>query len=284
MKSPSKIQGADISDVVISIDVDSELIESVRNGEIDQIALEINEQNQNSLLENIDGKLVLSADGMPTTNHDCHFYNGGEFPFILKKSLSALVLVDGDNYCLTHIISKEVEACDRVRSQSPNVPDPIGDRCIWEVNFEIIPVLDKPKIYLMRWNPTISSFKEQDYKQCVENMQDGIFRMNWSIYEWEEARRSDLFYMLRVGDEKAGIVFNGYFVSDPYVEDDWAGSTKRRCYVDMICQNVVAPEEDALISLKKLKEAIPDYDWEKGHSGELLPEEVCEKLNKLWKE
>ena len=202
----------DINEIAISIDVDSEVIDGVRDGNIGQIVLDINDQNQSLILENIDGHLVLCTDEMPTTYHGCYFYNGGDFPYILKKSLGFLVLADGDNHCLTHIIGKKVVAGTRFRFQGPNEPsieDPNGDSCIWEVHFEILPVPEKPKKYLMRWNPIISSFKEQDYKQCVENLQDGKFRLNWSIYEWEEARRGDMFYMLRVGDDKAGIAFNG---------------------------------------------------------------------------
>ena len=41
-------------------------------------------------------------------------------------------------------------------------------------------------------------------------------------------------------------------------------------------------EEVPFISLAKLKEAIPEYDWEKGHSGELLPKDVAEALSDLW--
>mgnify|MGYP002627247982 FL=1 len=81
------------------------------------------------------------------------------------------------------------------------------------------------KSYLMCWNPSISSFTEKDFEECVENMVHGMFRMNWSIREWEEARRGDLFFMMRTGDDKAGIVFTGQFISDPYPGEDWAGST-----------------------------------------------------------
>lgn len=165
----------DINEVAISIDVDSEVIEGVKNGEIGQIVLDINEQNQSLILKNINGYLVLCTEEMLTTYHGCYFYNGGEFPYILNESLEFLVLVDGDNHCLTQIISKKVVAGTRFRFQGPNesIEDPNGDNCIWEVHFEILPVPDEPKKYLMRWNPSISSFKEQDYKECVENMQDG---------------------------------------------------------------------------------------------------------------
>ena len=134
----------------------------------------------------------------------------------------------------------------------------------------------------MRWNPSISSFTEDNYKECVENMEGGKFRMNWSIYEWEEARRGDMFYMLRVGDDKAGITFNGYFLSDPYTGDDWAGSTKRRIYVDMVCFSPSKPGAKPRISLQQLESTIPSVGWAKGHSGELLSEDVVKQLEPLW--
>ena len=56
--------------------------------------------------------------------------------------------------------------------------DPNGDSCIWEIDFEVVPLPAKPRHYLLRWNPSISSFKENDYKECVEDMVHGMFRMN----------------------------------------------------------------------------------------------------------
>jgi len=139
-----------------------------------------------------------------------------------------------------------------------------------------------PKVYLMRWNPSISSFTLDDYKKCVEKLTYGLFPMNWSIREWEEARKGDFFYMLRVGDEKAGIVFNGQFLSDPYPDDDWAGTTKRRMYVDLICSNPSKPDEEPRVPMEILKKEIPNYNWEKGASGELLSDELAGKLAELW--
>jgi hypothetical protein len=51
----------------------------------------------------------------------------------------------------------------------------------------------------------------------------------------------------------------------------------------MICQNTVEPGEVPFVSMERLKEAIPEYDWEEGHSGVLLPDEVTEKLDELFK-
>ena len=117
----------------------------------------------------------------------------------------------------------------------------------------------------------------------MENCVHGMFRTNWSIYDWQEARRGDFFYMMRTGDDKAGIVFSGQFLSDPYPADDWAGSTKRRMYVDMICYNAESGAEP-YISLEELQAAIPAIDWQKGHSGELLSQEIAMQLDEIWED
>ena len=70
----------------------------------------------------------------------------------------------------------------------------------------------------------------------------------------------------------------GQFTSDPYPGDDWAGSTKWRMYVDMVCATPVELEKESIISLEILKDNIPDFDWAKGHSGVLLPDEIADKL------
>jgi hypothetical protein len=282
MKSEDK--EVDINEVAIALEVDSDVIDKVRSGEVTHIVLQINEQNQNMILESIDGNLVLVIDDMPTTYHGCYLYNGGVFPYAIKSSLSFLILNGGEDDCLTRIISVDTEPGTRFSYQSadkPIVEDPNGDSCIWEVDFEVVPMPAEPRHYLMRWNPSISSFKEKDYKECVENMVHGMFRLDWSIYEWEEARRGDYFYMLRTGDYKAGIVFSGQFITDPYPADDWAGSTKRRMYVDLICMDPIDPRERPRISLEELKKEIPGFDWSKGHSGALLSEDVVKKLDEL---
>ena len=285
MAKNDKNKEVDINEVAITFKVDSDVVNKVRSGEITHLVWEIDEDNQNLILETIDGNLVLVIDDMPTTFHGCYLYNGGVFPYAIKSSLNFIVLDGGEDGCLTRIIGVETEPGTRFNYLGAGKPieeDPNGDSCVWEVAFEVVPVSQEPKTYLMRWNPSISSFTEKDYEECVANMDNGMFRMNWSIREWEEARRGDMFYMMRMGDDKAGIVFNGQFISDPYPDDDWAGSSKRRLYVDMVCRNPVAPDDKPDLSLDKLSDTIPDFDWSKGHSGVLLPKDISEKLLELW--
>lgn len=275
-----------IDEIAINLEVDSGVIDRVRNGEVTHIISDINEDNQKLILENINGNLILVTDVMPTIYHACYFYNNGEFPYVIKDSLQFLLLTEGEKSCLTRIIGKSIKPGTRFRykvTEKSYEEDPNGDSCIWEVSFEILPINDEHRTYLMRWNPAISSYKETDYEESVANMESGLFHLNWSIHEWEEARRGDIFYMMRVGDDKAGIVFKGQFVSDPYVMDDWAGTSKRKLYVDMVCMKPVKPGKKPLLELSKLQDAIPEIDWSKGHSGILLSSEVAEKLDELWK-
>ena len=269
------------NEVALVLEVDAEVIEKVRTGEITKIGLNITEDNYRQILQNTDGHLLLVVEEMPNTFHSCYLYNKGEFPYAIKDDLSFLVLSSGDNQCPTKIIGIDTEPGMRFNYKGagqPIVEDPNGDSCVWVVSFEVVPIPVKPRHYLMRWNPSISSFKEEDYEECVAQMENNMFRLNWSIYDWEEARRGDYFHMMRVGDDKAGIVFSGQFISDPYPADDWGGSTRRRMYVDMVCFNPSDPAAGPHIPLEQLQAAIPSVDWATGHSGILLSEEIAEKL------
>lgn len=93
-------------------------------------------------------------------------------------------------------------------------------------SFDVEPIRS-PKTYLLRWNPTISSFNLDDYRDVLSKYPGGFSGMNWSVYEWEKAHKGDHYYMLRTGDDKAGIVFRGVFTSDPYPGEDWVGNGKK---------------------------------------------------------
>ena len=183
----------------ITLDVDNEVINKVRNGDIRYLSVGINENNPYAILENIEGNLVLVTDEIPTSFCGCFLYNNGEFPYTIKDTLNFVVLVSNVDFCLAKIIDLGVEPSTRFRFQGPGKPS-----------------IEDP-----------NGFAKRTYK----------IKLDWSIYDWQEAHRGDFFYMLRTGDENAGIVFSGQFITDPYPNDDWAGSTKRRMYVDMICMN-----------------------------------------------
>lgn len=148
-------------------------------------------------------------------------------------------------------------------------------------SFDVEPIRS-PKTYLLRWNPTISSFNLDDYRDVLSKYPGGFSGMNWSVYEWEKAHKGDHYYMLRTGDDKAGIVFRGVFTSDPYPGEDLAGNGKKRYYMDMDCYDCVPADEQSAIGIEELEKAVPGIDWRRGHSGELLSSEDADRLNELW--
>ena len=148
-------------------------------------------------------------------------------------------------------------------------------------SFDVEPIRS-PKTYLLRWNPTISSFKLDDYRDVLSKYPGGFSGMNWSVYEWEKAHKGDHYYMLRTGDDKAGIVFRGVFTSDPYPGEDWAGNGKQSYYMDMDCYDCVPADVQSPICIEELEKVVPGIDWRRGHSGELLSSEDADRLNELW--
>ena len=110
-------------------------------------------------------------------------------------------------------------------------------------------------------------------------LKNGVFTI---IYECEKAKKGDCFYMERLGDEGRGIVFRGQFTSDPYLGEDWAGTSKKRYYVDIDCFDASPADGQPHITVEELKSILPEINWDKGHSGQLLTEGQAQKLDELW--
>ena len=95
----------------------------------------------------------------------------------------------------------------------------------------------------------------------------------------EVRKKGDCFYMERLGDEGRGIVFRGQFTSDPYLGEDWAGTSKKRYYVDIDCFDASPADGQPHITVEELKSILPEINWDKGHSGQLLTEGQAQKLD-----
>ena len=273
------------NDIAICAVLNDEEIEQIRDGRITEISVEINEENQYRLLESVDGHLVMTVDKMPSTDHSCFYYNHGIFPYKIKNTLKFIGVNGEHDTCFTKIIGMEVFPGTRFRYQGPDAPiveDPNGDSCVWEVYLEVVPVLQDFRYILLRWDAADDSFTDEDLEEYMEDMEQGTFRMDWPVFDWQEVRRGDLFYMMRTDDDRAGIVFNGHILSDPYPVQSLSGKFDHEMCVDVICMNIVKPGDTPRISLKELKAAIPEFDWENFHSGEHLSSEIADKLVALW--
>lgn len=74
VNTEKKNREIDINEVAVTMEVDSGVIAKVRCGEIRHILVDISEDNQDLVLENVNGNLILVTDEMPTTFHGCYLY------------------------------------------------------------------------------------------------------------------------------------------------------------------------------------------------------------------
>ena len=200
----------------------------------------------------------------------------------ILNSKKQLKLVDAEEFIGLMEGDKHFKMVDNVQFVLEKMPTKDWDQLFDSLPGEEItgePMRER-KTYLLRWNPAISSFKMEAYKDALSTYPDG-FGMDWSVYEWEEAQKGDRYYMLRVGEGNTGIVFYGEFTSDPYQGGDWAGKGKIRHYVDITCEDALDPELRPYATIEELEEAIPEIDWMKGHSGQLLTEEQADKIGEI---
>ncbi len=279
----------------IAISVSDEDFEATCRGENHLVSFDVNQDSYERVLENIEGHLILDCDEMPFHFYGCYFWNEGVFPYVVRKDLQYILLMNKGRQLVLRIKGYSATVKQRYTIEDNYLePDDEGDACEWTIHFEVekctgvsfafLNSLGQPaKTYILRWNPAISSFRLDAYRSATTKCPNG-FSMNWSVYEWEEAHKGDRFYMLRTGDDKPGIVFWGIFTSEPYPGEDWAGKGKPRHYMDIDCFGSIPADEQSPITIAALETAIPSIDWRRGHSGELLSKEDAEKLNELWRE
>ncbi len=141
--------------------------------------------------------------------------------------------------------------------------------------------------FILRWNPAISSYTMARLDSDMEDWAKGYWNeddFDWSIYEWQRAHRGDRFFMVRVGDGNTGIMAAGRFTSEPYKGEDWSGKGREVYYMQMEFEAVFHPERADIIGTEELERELPDIDWHKGHSGQMLNKESAERLELMWRD
>ncbi len=137
------------------------------------------------------------------------------------------------------------------------------------------------KAYLLRWNPNISPYTreryEEDFNHYLESGEEPE-EMNWTIYEHSQVESGDIYFMAQVGCDVNGIVWAGFLEDEPYDMLDYKGCLIPRKFIDITYFFMQRIEDKMILTADRLKEVIPEIDWEKGHSGVLLSPEVAEKL------
>lgn len=140
--------------------------------------------------------------------------------------------------------------------------------------------------FLLRWNPAISSYTMKRLDEDIEEWADGYWPhdFDWSVYEWERAKEGDKFFMVRVGEGNTGIFAAGRFTSDPYEGEDWTGKGRKTYYMSMEFEAVFHPERTDIIPTEALKRELPNIDWQRGYSGEMVDSETADRLELMWRD
>lgn len=136
--------------------------------------------------------------------------------------------------------------------------------------------------FILMWNPAVSSFTEEDFKGAESARHFGQgYSLNWPVWDHAQARVGDRFYMVRVGVAPRGVVMEGVFASEPYRGEDWSGRGRETYYVDLKINYMMDSRIAQMLSMEELERELPAFEWARGHSGRLLPEEMAVKLGEL---
>ena len=140
--------------------------------------------------------------------------------------------------------------------------------------------------FILKWNPAISSYTMERLDNDMAEWAEGYWSddFDWSVYEWQKARKGDRFFMVRVGEGNTGLFAAGRFTSDPFKDEDWSGKGREVYYMQMEFETVFHPERAEIITTEELERELPHLDWRKGHSGQMLDAESAERLELMWRD
>ncbi len=133
------------------------------------------------------------------------------------------------------------------------------------------------KTFILMWNPAISNFKRKDFEQIIPYE----YCLSWSIWDYKEVERNDLFYMVKVGEGSTGIVLAGHIIDKAHMGEDWSGRGREVYYADLNIE-FMSDFDSPFISTEFLTKEIPGFDWTGGHSGRLLLDNMAERLEVLF--
>lgn len=135
-------------------------------------------------------------------------------------------------------------------------------------------------MYILRWNPNISSYTMKKHNKVLNDKRAGHYfqNTNWSVYEWKKLKPGDIYILLQVGTEHDGVAKIGRFISLPYSGRSWRKDGTKIYYTDMNVYDVFETEHNGQLPAESFEKDFPQINWHGGHSGELLNSETAEKL------
>ena len=133
-------------------------------------------------------------------------------------------------------------------------------------------------IFLLRWNPNISSWKNSDFRQSLADSRKGPIGMDWSVREWEKLEQWDWAVLCRVGTDADGIVAIGWFDGRIEESESWRKDGSKCHYAFFWMSVVQDPSQTGLLLADTLERTVPGIDWHGGHSGIAVPSDRAAAL------
>ncbi len=126
----------------LGFQVDEKTLQEFLSHKRDYFSIDLDDDTAPYLMQNVEGNLVLGVD-LPDRFYGCYYYNGGEFPYIMKKEIEYLALESGSRQIVGRIVRCVPVPHTRFRfglnPGDPSVADPNGDCCIWTLKYYLAP-------------------------------------------------------------------------------------------------------------------------------------------------
>ena len=138
---------------------------------------------------------------------------------------------------------------------------------------------------ILMWNPSISDYVMDDFELDLEMIAEsyGDVDFSWEVWDHENVKYGDVFYMIKVGPGVNGVVMHGSFDSSPYEGEDWSARGRKVFYSKLDIDEMIHPDKCPLLTSDELAAEIADFDWYGGHSGRVLTKDQAKKISILWK-
>lgn len=137
------------------------------------------------------------------------------------------------------------------------------------------------KTFILDWLQGMSDYSEEQFRSDFREIEFGS--VQWCLHSRTDIRSGDNFYMVRSGEGPQGIVMKGFFLCDPYQEDNWTDHQRGIYRVCLQPTFMVMPDHPkGILTVDELESAMPSFPWRGSLSGQELSEEQRAQLDAMW--
>jgi hypothetical protein len=208
---------------------------------------------------------------------------------IWGRDLITFVLLAKDDNSLNILVEQEGKDLTEIRNQwyyfvtSNTVPHESGDWTIWwEQSGISIPSGEASgvKTYLLLWNP--EKFSQEKFDKYVRNVRSAADSSGqWRFGNRKKADKGDKVFLIRLGNEKAGLVGYGTITGNVATQTDSSNTDKIRNVVPVRWERI---QKDPIVPMQNLESETGESQlWHSQASGIVFSNELAESTYEIWK-